>query len=323
MSVTLTYPEFDSRGDRNLPSLFLEAFVTPRDASRAARPMPRRTVAAARAPEIRAAELLGFLREKTARLSPTGLEGYLQCPFKFFAGGLLRLKAPPPRPVERLDFLMQGQIVHLALARWWKEGGDIAAVFEKAFAETAAEERIPISYQTERARNAMLEDLRKFAAADEWDRRAFCESRTEQEFEFALNESVAIRGKIDRLDVRPDRRAVVIDYKYSSAANTKARLENENLLQAPLYLMATERQFGLTPEAMYYVGVKAGVEYARWEAADGWAERTVEKTLRVVGEIRGGRIAIAPADPDKCRFCDAKDICRVETEAVAAMAVAQ
>jgi putative RecB family exonuclease len=322
LSVTLTYPEFDSRGERNLPSLFLERVIVPHDGARSVRPMPRREPAAVRPVEIRDTRLLEHVRVRTAVLSPSRLEAFLQCPYQHFATGLLRLKPPPPRPDLRLNrnYLRQGEIVHLTLARWWNAGGDIAAVFEQVFTEVAEKEHIQLSYQTERARNEMLDNLRKFAAADEWDRRGFAESRTEQDFEFPLADGVAIRGKIDRLDVRPDGRAVVIDYKYSNAQNTKARLENDNLLQAPLYLMAAQRKFGLQPEAMYYVGLKNAIEYAQWEAGEGWEPRAVEKTLRIVDEIRGGRIAVAPADTEKCRFCDAKDVCRIELGAAIAAA---
>jgi putative RecB family exonuclease len=321
LAVTLTYPEFDRRGERNLPSLFLESVVVPRDPARAVRPMPRRAPPTARPVEIRDTRLLDFVREKTAAVSASRLEAFLQCPYQHFVRGLLRLQAPPPRPEMRLNknYLRQGEIVHLTLARWWKDGGDIADVFEAVFEEVASQEHIQISYQTERARNQMLDDLRKFAL-DDWDRGRFAESRTELDCEYALTDSVTVRGKIDRLDVTPDGRATVIDYKYSNAQNTKAKLENENLLQAPLYLMAAERQFGLQPEAMYYIGLKGAVEYAQWEALEGWQARAVEKTLRIVEEIRGGRIAVEPVDVDKCRFCDAKDICRNEIGAAAAVA---
>src|SRR5204863_9693880 len=96
---------------------------------------------------------------------------------------------------------------------WLGERGDIAATYEDVFARIALEKRIPAaSYQTERARNLMLDDLRKFAADDQWPRGEYA-SHTEQEFEFDLAEGVTIRGKIDRLDVARDGRAVVIDYK--------------------------------------------------------------------------------------------------------------
>jgi hypothetical protein len=49
---------------------------------------------------------------------------------------------------------------------------------------------------------------------------------------------------------------------------------------------------------------------------ENWLEITRERTLRMVEEIRRGRIEILPADRDSCRFCDAKDICRIEVAAV-------
>jgi ATP-dependent helicase/DNAse subunit B len=322
LAVALTYPEFDGRGERNLPSIFLESVIAPRDQARPVRPEPRRQPAAARPVEIRDTRLLDHVRRRTAALSATRLEDFLQCPYRSFARQLLRLKPPPLRPDRRLDwnFLQQGEIVHTVLARWWQEGGDIGAVFEEEFAKVATAKNIQTSYQTERVRNAMLLDLRQFAADGEWDRTLYLESRIELDFQFPLTESVAIRGKIDRLDVTRDGRAVVIDYKYSNAQNLKARLESEDLLQAPLYLIAAERQFGLAPDAMYYLGVKAKVEYGKWATSEGWEAQTVEKTLRIVDEMRSGRIEIAPADPDKCRYCDARDICRVETGAAAALA---
>jgi RecB family exonuclease len=131
-------------------------------------------------------------------------------------------------------------------------------------------------------------------------------------------------GKIDRLDETDDGRAFVIDYKYSNKQNTKGKLENQNLLQAPLYLMAAERAFHKQPAGMFYVGLKAGIVYAGWgESAPvdaqpvpaDWFERTTDRALAVLGEIRGGRVAPEPADRDKCRFCDCKDACRIDLRA--------
>jgi hypothetical protein len=44
----------------------------------------------------------------------------------------------------------------------------------------------------------------------------------------------------------------------------------------------------------------------------GWLARTEERVLHIVEEIRGGRVIVAPADPDKCRFCDFSDACRYQ-----------
>ncbi len=116
----------------------------------------------------------------------------------------------------------------------------MAPLFERVFARYVEDERIPCGYHTERLRNAMLDDLRAFAADGQWPRGDF-QSRMEEKFLFRLDESLAISGKIDRLDTAPDGRAYVIDYKYSDAQSTKDKVKDENLLQAPLYLMAAER----------------------------------------------------------------------------------
>ena len=78
-------------------------------------------------PGVRSTE---YLKERTARISPTALETFLQCPFQYFAGRLLRLKGSPGRPGERLDFLTQGGIVHEVLATWWNTRQDIGTLFE-------------------------------------------------------------------------------------------------------------------------------------------------------------------------------------------------
>ena len=245
----------------------------------------------------------------------------MQCPFQYFGRRTLRLKAAPSRPEDRLDFLTQGNIVHEVLAAWWAEpagrGAAVRGAFSRVMWKTSG---FLCGYHTERLRNAMLDDLRGFAADGQWPRGDF-QSRMEEKFVFPLDESLEISGKIDRLDTAPDGRAYVIDYKYSNAQNTKDKLKDENLLQAPLYLMAAEEFFGVKAAGMFYVGLKGGVEYAGWsEIPEGWLERKKEQTLQVVAEIRAGRVDAAPANPDKCRYCEFRDVCRVEVGGAEALA---
>jgi RecB family exonuclease len=137
----------------------------------------------------------------------------------------------------------------------------------------------------------------------------------EEEFEFALDDSLTISGKIDRLDVAADDTAYVVDYKYSNAQNTRDRRDNTNLLQAPLYLLAVEKFFGLKAAGMYYIGLKGGVEPAGWEASElepDWLDQARARTLAIVEQIRAGHMDVAPPDRDKCRFCDCADVCRIE-----------
>jgi hypothetical protein len=237
----------------------------------------------------------------------------------------LRLKPAPDRPEDRLDFLLQGNIVHDVLAAGYAQPETFERLFEEAFERKREELRIPNGYHTERLRNGMRGDLLAFAADTEWPRAQF-QSRTEEKFAFPLDDTLEISGRIDRIDTAADGSAYVIDYKYSAAQRTKGRLKDENLLQAPLYMMAAERALGVRPDGMFYVGLKAGVEYVGWSRSgilksqplpENWLEVAQRRTLQAMREIRAGRVEVAPANPANCRFCDCRDICRV-TAGVAA-----
>ena len=322
--VTLSYPRNDARGELNLRSVYLENWAIEEQDSRpvAVRGGDPRAVGTS---GIQAPRLLEFLGQKTARVSPTALETYLQCPFQYFGSRLLRLQTAPLRPEERLDFLTQGNIVHEVLARWFAEPGEIAPLFEEVFARVLAEKRIPVAYQTERVRNAILDDLLAFTRSERFPAGKF-DSRMEEKFEFALDESLRISGKIDRLDVAADGSAYVVDYKYSNAQNTKNRRDNPNLLQAPLYLMAVEKFFGLRAAGMYYIGLKGGIQNIGWESSElppDWLEGARARTLQIVDNIRAGRVEVHPTDRDKCRFCDCADICRIDVGEAAPQAAAQ
>ena len=318
MLVTLSYPEFDSRGESNLPSVFLDGLVLAPEEPRAVRPAPQHLFSPAVRPAIGAPALHAALREKTARVSVSSLESYLQCPFQYFGRGLLRLKSSPARPEERLDFSLQGEIIHAVLAEWLAQQGNIAAVFHRTFAEKCDEKAIRPGYHTERLRNAMLEDLERFAADSQWPRAQFG-SQTEKEFQIPLDDTVQVAGRIDRIDTDTEGRAYVIDYKYSAPERVKAR-KDAGQLQGPVYALAAERAFGVRPAGMFFVGVKKEVRYIGWSDSGllesdpipaEWAQ-TAGQVLQIVSDIRTGRLAPFPADRDGCRYCDIRDVCRIE-----------
>jgi ATP-dependent helicase/DNAse subunit B len=168
--ATLSYPEFDGRSERNLPSLFLETVETERTEARTVRPKPRSLPPPSRPAQIRGAASLAYLRQKTARLSPSGLETYLQCAFQYFSMRMLRLKSAPPRPEERLDFMKQGSIVHEVLASWWTNRSNVETLFEAAFARECMENTIPVAYHTERWRSPPMPKRGPPSPARAWKR---------------------------------------------------------------------------------------------------------------------------------------------------------
>jgi len=318
--TVLTCPEFDARGDRLLPSLYLEDLFLPASEAPSVRPAPRRPLTLAQPAAIGAPAALEYLATRSAKISPSAVEAYLQCAFQYFGRQTLRLRPAPKRPQERLDFLTGGIVIHEVLRQWWPDRSqNIETLLDAEFQRIVEEKHIPQAYRTERMRNAMLDDLRAFAVDDQWP--AGYTSRTELDFTFPLG-PIEIRGKIDRLDTAPDGRAFVIDYKYSAAKTTKSKRTNENLVQAPIYLMAAERCFGLRPAGMFYIGLKPKPLYVGWSVPpmldaeplpEDWLPKAEALVLEVVSQIRAGRIEVLPADPGNCRYCDFRDACRVRT----------
>jgi ATP-dependent helicase/DNAse subunit B len=333
--TTLTYPEFDTRGDRSLPSIFLaDIHIPPVDAF-VVRPQPRCQLSprprVARIAVDNAPALVDYLRTRTAKLTPSGLETYLQCAFQYFGSRLLRLQSAPDRPDDRLSFLEQGNIVHQVLAAGYAQPETFERLFDEAFERKRQELNIPNGYHTERLRNGMLADLLVFAADTVWPRAQF-RSESEKPFLFPLDPTLEISGRIDRIDTAADGRAYVIDYKYSAKQGIKGRLKDENLLQGPLYMMAAERAFGVKPDGVFYIGLKASVEYLGWSHSgvlkslpipENWLETAERRTLQAMHEIRAGRVEVDPANPAKCRFCDCRDICRVSVTVDAAAELAE
>jgi ATP-dependent helicase/nuclease subunit B len=307
--LTLSYPEADSRGVRNLPSGFLSRPVE--RCARVARPQP---------PVLTSDHGPPLTTIPQATFSPTGLECFLDCPFQFFARYTLKLRTRPNAPQDRLDFMLQGGIVHQTLAEWHKNPQPFEPLFERIFADACREKSVFLGYKTECLRRQMLEDLRQYCEADKLP--AAAAILTEQPFDIQLADGLRLRGRIDRVDKLADGRAVVVDYKYSAAARVAARMTNESLLQAGLYALAVERELGLAPAAVFYFGLKKDLKVVGWSDPPGafgiatqpltpeWIASASARAQQAAAEIRSAQIAPDPATPDLCRLCDYPDLCR-------------
>jgi ATP-dependent helicase/DNAse subunit B len=312
-SLTLSYPQCDARGQQNLPSLYLDG-VAAESPWKAVLPQPGGQSCVTRPPAaIASPDLLENLALRHQAFGPRALESYLQCPFQFFGRYTLHLHAAPARPDKRLDFLTQGIVVHAVLAAIHIDSRPLEETFDAVFARVCEERHVPPGYRTEACRQRMLADLRALVEDPGWMQGY--EIRTEQKFRYNLSPNVEISGRIDRMDVTPNGGAYVIDYKYSGAQNTKNLGGNENLLQPQLYLLALERVFELRPEGMSYWGFKGDVKRTPWVPFE--PARAIETVLRIAGEVRAGRVEPIPADQEKCRFCDYRDVCRFEVAAPA------
>ncbi len=325
--TVLSYARFNEKGEETLRSFFLESEAPECDIR--IRPRPSHPSPATPRPFIQDEALRANITAKHIALSPTSLESFLQCPFQFFGRKTLRLRLRPPAPRDRLDVLLQGSILHRALAELSGAPPLLGVeLLNQIFDQECVKKRVPWSYRAEAVRLELLRNFEAFLKDHTLD--LPWEARVEQKFEFALSPELAIRGRIDVLRIGPERQALVVDYKYSPAQRIRKHVQGTeagDLVQAGLYLLAAERFFELEPVGMLYCGVRDPVTWDGWHAGIAGLEKVGENCTPValreltsaaaraavdaLQEIASGNIEPKPRDTDKCKWCDFRDICRV------------
>ena len=330
--LVLSFPEHNRQGEESLPSFFLQHRLRASPASgRAALPpaipMPGRNASAPRPMRVAPDDLRTWLTEHFARLSPSRIEAYLECPFLFFAREVLALAEPPPAPSDRLDSKTQGQLVHAVLAAA-VDGRLLETAFAEEFTGACEKVRAPAGYRTERLRLEMLTSLRGWMEQPHLPPAR--EIRAELEVNADLGPDLAVRGRLDLLHIYDGGRALVIDYKYSSASRLKEYVEDSEAgrrVQAGLYLEAV-RQLGYTPAGMVFFALRNSVKMGGWHTGiagmpDGIAaalpevlaairETAIGRSHEAAEAIRRGAFAAAEEGGPSCRHCVFADICRRE-----------
>ncbi len=328
--LTLSYPRTNEKGEETLPSFFLPENEKPQRA-RSCRVPARWPKAVTAAAVITTPDLLTAVQKLRAKLSPTAIETYLQCPYQYFARHALKLQGPPPRPRERLDFLLQGNILHATLAETEGSPLFVEEIFTRRFAEAVRENALPHGCFTERVRLELDANLRRFLESPPLTGASTV--AVENSFDLKLDDGVRIRGKIDRVAQVSGRGLVVIDYKYSRRERVRARVrehESGDLVQGGLYLWAAEKLFRKPAAGMLYCGLRGEVSWDGWHLpAFGWQDlgesagedrlreivnTALEGSRNVAVRIASGEIQPAPSDRKKCAWCEFRDACRVETQ---------
>ena len=200
-------------------------------------------------------------------VSPSALETWATCPYKFFLGRILGIAAPPEEEEDEMSASERGSLVHRILERFVREGNQTdTGLLEIAEAEFAvAEERgvtgYPLLWDMEKE-DIRAGLLRFMAAETEWLPDAAAESSAEDSFGRGTEigeVSVAVdnlgevwfRGKIDRIDTVGDE-VRVRDFKtgkpepyFDGARGRKAdrTLVNGRAMQLPVYVAAARQKY--------------------------------------------------------------------------------
>jgi ATP-dependent helicase/DNAse subunit B len=275
-----------------------------------------------------------------AVFSPTSLEAYVACPFKFFLGRVLNLTRPD-EPVEEIEHHRRGAAYHRALRRTHDEalhdpsrsdGERLAGHLMTAAAEYADRVASPFLKTLWR-----LEGERLGRTARRYDEQVkkYSEPRGCRTHGLeidgsvvATHDGVSIRlvGRIDRIDVRElDDGTLgfwVIDYKTGRGAGYSVKaMTSLALVQLPVYALAAEQIVGGRPLGMLYwmpAGKTAFCAHPKkpldWLDQDGWPAfraRVLRWLAEIAGRIRAGEFPLQPRSDDCTATCEFSQACRI------------
>ena len=286
----------------------------------------------------------GLLAGAGKKVSPTSLEMYGACGYRYFARSVLRLNAvEEPDEREVMDAAERGSVIHRVLERFFlyqhERGRPVAnetwtAADETLLLQIADEEldnatargQMGLEVYSRHEARTIGSDLRQFLLADNAFRQMTGAIPAEFEQAIPLTEiaGVTLRGRVDRIDCTPDgRTAYVIDYKTGSTyefrdlINEKSsdRLLGGRKLQLPTYLAAAGDAEDAV--AMYwFITRKGGFTLLSYSQSAANRERFEATLTAIVDGIRGGSFPAVPHEEnewkggfDNCTYCDFDRIC--------------
>ena len=269
------------------------------------------------------------LREKG--LSPSAVDAYLRCPFRYYAERVLKTA---PEGEDGRPVMAKGIIYHEALARYFSDGledlpGFVAAAYDEKMSYLRPE--YLWAWEKKDMARALLAAIQaeEERLTDEKRNGGFRPTAFETAFTYPFKD-VAIHGVIDRIDRNESGDEILIDYK-SGGVPKYDKVAAYEVMQLSLYALA-RRSMGNRPASLEYVsveGAKASVmvrdttragNYSRLgkekkydgEAFDGFLNEAEIALNRVIASIKKGAFPAEPTEEDACKYCPYGDLCRKE-----------
>jgi ATP-dependent helicase/nuclease subunit B len=280
-----------------------------------------------------ALEALGTHRLAARQWSPSSLENFALCPYKFALHGIYRLK---PRDeceqVQQLDPRTRGALFHEIQYELFQDlqGAELLPVDTQRLPEAlkradavldnlAAQYREKLAPAIPRVWTSEIEDLRTDLRGwlqhvarndDDWQPVHF--ELTFGEPPLALAEGVNLRGRIDLVEKHVSRDAFrITDHKTGKRPDTIPKwVGGGRSLQPLLYGLAAEQLLGAPVEAgrLLYATQRGGYTPVEIKIDDR-ARLFLQKLLGDIdASIAAGFLPPAPA-ADACKFCDYRIAC--------------
>jgi CRISPR/Cas system-associated exonuclease Cas4 (RecB family) len=277
--------------------------------------------------------------------SPTALQNYATCPYKFFLYAVHRLSPREvPESIEELSPLQRGSLVHdvqFELFQRLRDEGLLPVTEENL---TQARERLDaaVSEVAERYRDELApaiervwldgiagvrSDLREWLRRASLDGSGFVPWRFELSFglpgrrdqdphssdaDVPLDCGLRLRGSIDLVERRGDGQVRVTDHKTGKERFSQGGvISGGEVLQPVLYALVAEKLF---PEErvesgrLYYCTATGGFE-TRTVPLDADARRSAQVVADVIGQALGEPFLPAAPAEGACQWCDYRVVC--------------
>ncbi len=206
---------------------------------------------------------------KLTEVSATALETYFQCPMEYFFSYVLKLKNPQSNDIEMLDI---GNILHEVAQKYYLAKNRAQLDIDKFCDYTinniiSKDERLKLHIDNPIIVNLIAEAKRFVHYLKRLDENCdFVPTYFEKGFggghEFTslpLTDTVALKGKIDRIDVCGDYFRI-IDYKSGNPDASLQELYYGKKLQLFLYALATSNATNKKLSGLFYFPIKNVVE---------------------------------------------------------------
>lgn len=236
----------------------------------------------------------------TLTLSATDIEAYRRCPLQFKYRKILRV---PEKPAIHLR---KGSVIHSALERMAKERMAGREPDPGEAARLAGEKLDSYSgaygdREYLKARSSLREIIDYYA---EWERGSPNEVvGAEVKFEIDIG-GIAYKGKMDRVERRPDGRYEIVDFKTGSGIITRKDLKVNP--QANIYAEAARQMYGSLPSRVSLVYL-AKRKLRGYDVSKGSLEAGLDVVKECAGAILDEKFDAAPSYD--CNFCSYRRIC--------------
>ncbi len=248
------------------------------------------------------------------RISPSGYNSLVACPYQFYARHVLRLN-DLDEVREEIDKRDYGTWVHALLQRFHGEYPLLMNTDRKHL--TTELQRI----SAEVFADALQHDYLALAWLLRWQAMipAYLDSQLEREhsgwrysaaevpFEFLVTENLTLRGRIDRVDRDASENECVLDYKTQTVTVLKNKLKDAG---EDVQLACYAHVRGAHEAAFVSLEGEHVKTVTSVHAMDELAQLNIERLKTVFAQMRSGAALPANGVASACAYCEMRGLCR-------------